>query len=119
MAYNKVNGKTYDVVDENSISFSADSRMIAYSAKMGKMQFNVIDGREGSQFNKVGFPLMSLTGKRIAYWAKDSINSFVIIDNVKSQPYDEVTSIIFSSDDKHCTYIATRNRKQLEPFFAA
>lgn len=102
-----INGKRsafFDAINENSIAFNSDGDIVAYTIEKGSKQANVYNGKVGEYFDLVGFPLLSFSGKRLAYWATNSGKSFVVIDNKRSNEFDQVNSIKFSADEKHCAY---------------
>ena len=108
---NNNRGKLYDNIDENSITFSHDSRKIAYTAGLGKKQLNILDGIEGEQFDQVGFPIINSDGSHLSYWAVISNRTYVISDKLKSRSYDTVNSIVLSDNGNHCAYSANREGK--------
>ena len=65
-----------------SFTESPDSKQVAYTARVGKKQFVVVDGKEGKQYDKIGegTPIFSPDSKRVAYAAKVGKKCFVVVD---------------------------------------
>lgn len=110
LVYKGVSGKPYDAINENSISFSSDSRTVMYSAKSGNKQLNIIGKKEGPLYETVGFPIISPDGKQSAYWATRNGKTFMVLNEKESKPYSSIERIIFSNDGKRYAYHA-KNEK--------
>ena len=113
MVFHGVKGKPYDLIDENSITFTADGTKIAYSVTKNKKQAIVYNDMELPFYKEVGFPVLSNDGSRLAYWAKDGNVTYLITDGKKSQAFESVGSIQFSKDGKHISCQATRVGKYM------
>lgn len=109
---NKIS-EPYDFIDGNSFSFSANGQKVAYIAQKGNKSTIVFDGKENDKFDRVGFPVISADGKHIIYSAFDSGKSLVVLDTIKSQPYESTASTMFGdASGRHCAYVADSNNNQ-------
>lgn len=113
-----VSGKQYDKI--GTITFSPDSKRLAYRAKAGKNWFMVINEREERQyeagesdFNPIIF---SPDSNHLAYGAEERWGSlehrqFVVLDEIEGKRYNGVSrEPVFSPDSQHLVYSAWDGR---------
>lgn len=114
--------KTYDAA--GGVSFSPDGKRIAYAARRGNKQFAVIDGVEGTEYDRVAEPQFNSTGTRVAYEAVRDRRVMVVVDGQEQASYDAISEARFSADGEHVGYRAVQDRrfllvidgKESEPF---
>ena len=70
-------GKKYDAILERSLSFSPDSKRVAYIAEDGGKQFVVVDGMEGKRYD-IFFPQ---SGGSVGFDSPDSFHYFALEGN--------------------------------------
>ena len=73
--------------------------------------FVMAGAKKGDVFEKVGDPVYSPDGKRLAYPARAAGKWHIIIDKTKSAPFDAVASPIFSADGKQVSFGARLGRE--------
>jgi roadblock/LC7 domain-containing protein len=98
----------YDFIYDE-ITFSADSKRMAYPAKSGVNQLIILDRMEGNKYRFMGGgnPVFSPTGKHIAYVSSDEDNKmFVVLDDLKGNRYDAV-GIIAGTETGNRIYFET------------
>ena len=112
-------GKQYD--DVYGLTFSPDSKRVAYWAKAGGKQFAVVDGKEGKQYDETGivcyFDLFAVVfthsftfspdSKRVAYVAKAGLKYLVVVDGKEGKLYDSILKIVFDASDR-LHYLASK-----------
>ena len=95
-----------------SLTFSPDSKHLAYIAKRDEKYFVVLDGKEEREYDLINpFSLtFSPNSKHLAYAAKRNGDYFVVIDG-KEEKYEWIDSfsLIFSPDSKRFAYVVGRN----------
>jgi Tol biopolymer transport system component len=108
-------GEKYDIV--KCVTFSPDSKRIAYVAGRGGKEFAVVDDKEEKQqYDSVSWPVFSPDGKRLAYQASverkegplTTTEHFVVVDGKEGEHYSDVAvlilSIVFSPNSKRVAY---------------
>lgn len=97
-----------------SVITSPDVTKIAYVVhKDGKMRV-VINDNAGPEYMgiKAGTPVFSYDSKHMAYIAKKSDKSWVIVlDGKEGKAHDLISPPIFSHDSRHCAYIAQNKNR--------
>lgn len=108
--------RPYENIAKASLTFSPDSKKVAYAAFKGYKWFYVIDGIEQKKYDGLatGYPIFSPDSKRTAYGAKERNEYFVVIDGKEGKRYNGIVegSITFSPDSKRVAYSAAKNHKQ-------
>lgn len=103
-----VKEKSYD--DITGIIYSKDGIQHAYAATKGKAGFIVINGKEGSHFDKAVEPVFSPDGKRIVYRARKDGKRFVVVADSdgktlrQHRAYEQVFQPVFTPDGKSVAY---------------
>lgn len=97
------------------LTFSPDSKRIAYVAGREKKYFAVIDGKEGPPYDAVGLLQFSPDSGHSVYVATDNLEKFVVADGVegkhyKARQFDPIENLQFSADGSHLAYSARVNR---------
>jgi len=101
--------KLYDRIGEESLTFSPDSRRVAYVAQDGSKSLVVVDGKEENTYDGIirGESLFfSPDSRRIAYSGTVGWNPIVVVDGKMQKPYDAVGDPIFSPDSRQVAYLA-------------
>lgn len=79
------------------IFFSADGRRLGYGARKDwRRWFVVVDGSSGRPYEKLGRPVFSPDGARVAHRAMSQGKWLVVVDDRPGKPYDEIESQTFS-----------------------
>lgn len=106
----RVRGRTYDAIGLGALTFSADSRRLAYAARRAGQWRVVVDGEEGPAYAGIGELLFSADGRRVAYAAERGGSWLIVADGVEGPPFDEVLAhtLQFSRDGKRLAYAAVR-----------
>lgn len=96
--------------------FNSESNRFAYYAMSGGSHMLVLDDTEGEKFDVVETsplfsPLFSPCGKHLAYIAIKNNKYHMIVDGIKSKPFDKIGPDLFSIDGKHHAYTAELNNK--------
>jgi WD40-like Beta Propeller Repeat len=73
--------------------------------------FVMIGARKGDVFEKVGQPVFSPDGKRVAHPARAAGKWHVVVDKAKSPPFDAVGPPVFSADGKQVSFGARLGRE--------
>jgi hypothetical protein len=81
-------GKPYD--NASWLTFSPDSRHLAYVAGMGEKRRVVADGVEGPEYEWALAPAFSPDGKRLAYIAGRKDSLAVVVDGVETKRYQDI-----------------------------
>jgi len=100
-------GKLYAHIAFASVTFSPDSKRLAYGAqppRSDKGWFLVVDGKEQRIYEDIGPPAFSPDSKLVAYGAGLGDKQFVVLDGKEGKRYDLVLAIgsgrvTFDSDD--------------------
>jgi hypothetical protein len=82
----------------------------AYAAKRDKKWLIVRDGKQGIEFDEVGFPQFSSSGQRLAYAAKRDKDWLMLVDEKEGPLFESVGSPVFSPDAGHLAYVAKRKK---------
>jgi hypothetical protein len=90
------------------LTFSPDSKRVAYAAINSQRWMMVIDGKEGKSFDYInkGASLFSPDSKRVVYEARRGKKWTVVIDEKEGNLSDAVASSTFSPDSKRVAYMA-------------
>ncbi|MBI3921825.1 MAG: hypothetical protein HY318_10455 [Armatimonadetes bacterium] len=124
-------GRFYDEVE--LVSFSPDSRRVAYAASEGDASFVVVDRVEGRKFtvkgdvgekeeggeeenenDTPGIRSISFSpdSQRCAYVVCEGGQCFLMCDGLEGKKYKDISCFAFSPDSRHLAYIAKRALKQ-------
>jgi WD40 repeat protein len=105
----------YETVVEESLKFSADSKILAFEAEIHDAFFIVANGKESKHYSDVlqTTVVFSEDDRRIAFAAEDDTKRFVVVDQVEGQPYQDVFHIVFSPDGERVVYSAKLDNKEL------
>jgi Tol biopolymer transport system component len=104
-------GKEYADIDVNSLTFSPDSKRLAYFASENKGgYFVVVDGAEMKQYAPFGDNLIfSPDSKQVAYVTRiDDFKYKAVVDDIAEKQYETVLGffLVFSPDSKRLAYVA-------------
>lgn len=118
----------YKEVDVSSISFSPDSRRLAYAAvsitaiaaaerpTKRSVWCVVVEGQEGRVYEEIGpfTPIFSPDSRRVGYTAKRSGKWIAVIDEREGREFDWIApnSLAFGSDSARVGYWAKRAGRQ-------
>ncbi len=106
-------GKAYD--SAGYIMFSPDGRHVAYAAEKGGNWFMVVDGKEGTACEGVGYATYGFSGDgmHLAYAAKIHDGWQVILDGKPGARYDGIgrRSIVLDHYGKRTAYHARKGKK--------
>lgn len=98
---------------KHNMTFSPDSRHIAYEARSDKKWTMMLDQTSGKIYEDIGPPVFSPNSKHLCYIAGEGKKQFVVVDGVEGKKYDAINSTPkYSPDSKHIAYSATENGKQ-------
>jgi hypothetical protein len=104
----KDNGKMYD--EAANLTYSKDGSY-AYAARIGKKWFIVVNGTEGSAFDRVVEPLFSPDGRYVVYRARKDGRRFVVAADAKDgsiirqhPSYEQVFQPAFAAAGKAIGY---------------
>ena len=98
-------GPLYDGITKGHFNFSEDGKHFGYTGWKGDRQANVIDGKEGKFYSKVGAPLFSRDGMHAGYMANEGTNYFWVLDDVPhALEAEPVPNGIFGPDADGITY---------------
>ncbi|MDO8586367.1 MAG: hypothetical protein Q7T82_04945 [Armatimonadota bacterium] len=134
-----VTGPEYDMIENDSIVFSADGRRVAYVAQIWKgkegvrfVSSVVVDGQAGLEFYSASRPVFSPDGKHLAYGATGNVVSAagtvggalfvieqyplygntIVVDGQAGPRYVYGVQLpVFSQDSKHLAYLAKEGEK--------
>jgi Tol biopolymer transport system component len=106
VALDGAQGKAYDGV--SMLTFSGDSKRLAYVAKSGERYFAVVDGAEGPQYDDIAQVVFSPDSKRVAYRARvrNEDNWAAVVDGAEGRHYSAVGRLVFSPDSARLAYSA-------------
>ena len=88
-----VNGKAEDVEMDflvGGMVFSDDSKRLAYGGRRGNRFFLVLDGKQGDEYDALGYFGFSQDGKHIAFTAKKGDKMVIVVDGKERATYDSV-----------------------------
>lgn len=108
---NDVQSPKYGGIVNDSLSFSPDSKRIAWGALRDGNKVVVVDGKEYSAHNgsAEGMPVWSPDSRRFAYFTvTDEGKIIAVVDGKVDEPWDSVIreSFIFSPESAHYAYVA-------------
>ena len=121
-----VSGREYD--DAQDIVFSPDGKHVAYSAEKDGKWLAVVDGAEGSRYERIRPQLLAPTSQEyqelprgpiafspvsqhVAYAASRAGKSVVVVNGVEGREYVSTGRPFFSPDGKHIAYIAASGKE--------
>ncbi len=101
----------YDAVALRDITFSQDSRSVAFPAREGNEWFVVHDGRPGAAAQGIGGIVLSADGARLAYAALRGGAWHVVVDGAYSEPFNAVFSgsLTFDRSGRRVAFAAERD----------
>jgi len=92
----------------SNITFSPDSKSLAYVASSTGKQYVVVNGEIRGEYDGEYGLYFSPDSKKIAYWAKKGSNWFIVVNGseypVNYSEFSEPTSIIFTPDYSDFAY---------------
>lgn len=96
----------------SDFTVSRDGRHYAFIAvnHNEEQQYIVVEGNEGTKFDKIVSPLFTLDGKFLIYRARQRTKRFLVISDLKGKivrqhkEYDMVFQPVFSTDGKSVSY---------------
>ena len=93
--------------------FSYDSQHFAYvGVNEAKKQFVLLyDKKEIAVHDQIGFPVISMDGKRFAYAFSENKKWYISIDGQQTSAYDSLGVFSFSYDSKHYAYSARKGNQ--------
>jgi hypothetical protein len=99
-----VQGKQYDSIF--MLTFSPDSKRLAYAARSADKTCVVVDGAEGKAYEEIVDMTFSPDSKRFAYKAKPALedNWLVVADGKEGKHYNSAGRPVFSPDSAHLVY---------------
>jgi roadblock/LC7 domain-containing protein len=102
---------------DGTLCFSPDGQRLAYKAADGigqavTSEFVVVDGKAQQRYTKVGAPVISPDGKRVAYWARSGSKEFLVLDGNEGPAFASVWPPVFSPDGSRVAYIAKLDKKR-------
>lgn len=109
-------GKEYDWVVKNSLTFASDNSTVLYIVQQNDKMFVVSGSKEGTPYHEIvdSLVITSPAGGRVAYFAKktDSSKRILVVDGEESKEYDKIGGFSFSHDGKHYAYgVETANQQ--------
>ncbi len=101
----------YDAVTLPHITFSKDSRSVAFPVRESDEWFVVHDGRPGPAAQGIGGIALSPDGARLAYVALRDSAWHVVVDGAYGEPFDAVfsRSLTFDPSGRHVAFAAERD----------
>ncbi|QDU28372.1 WD40-like Beta Propeller Repeat protein [Anatilimnocola aggregata] len=85
---------------KDSLALSPVGGRVAYGIENRRIEYPVIDGKQGKGYARVAEFTFSPDGKRVAHWAVQNGKLLVVADGRESAPYDELGLPVFSPDSK-------------------
>jgi len=70
--------------------FSDDSKRLAYGGRRGNKFFLVVDGKQGTDYDALGYFGFSQDGKHRAFTAKKGDKAVIVVDGKERATYDSV-----------------------------
>ena len=94
------------------ITFSPDSRRIAYATGRGERHFLICEEREAGPYDYVHVPVFSPDSRHLCFEAKRAGKHLVVVDGRDSEPVDRIIGgPRFSRDGRHVGYGALIGRE--------
>lgn len=106
-----VRGPTFDGIALGALTFSPDSRHVAYAASIGESWRAVVDGRAGPPFSGIHSIRFSPDSAHVAYVAQRGRHWSVVLDGRLGPTFEGLLadSLTFSPDGRHLAYVALRD----------
>ena len=101
---------TYDGLVMDSFLFSRDSKRTAYAAVKDRKFVVVIDGLQGSEYDRVNLLQFSPDSKKVAYLGSREGRAYCVIDNGEGLGYLVVANLVFSKEGGRLAYAAARDK---------
>ena len=102
-------GEPYEWVFDATITYSPDSRHLAYAVKKNGRASVVLDGKAGRPFDGIGAVVFSPGGARVAYAAQRKLRWCVVADGIPGADYDWIAAAPgFSPNERRLVYVAER-----------
>lgn len=120
-------GREYEFVWKDTLTFSPDSKRVAYIGRRGEKGKKgapvpadgiprggwrlVVDGKEGKSYELAHHPLtFSPDSRRIAYFVTTSAGASVVVDGKEGPVYESLMlpGVVFSPDSQHFAYGARK-----------
>jgi WD40 repeat protein len=101
-------GKVYDAAE--GLVYSSDGAVSAFAARKGNSWFVVVNGTDGSAFDRVVSPKFSPDGKFLVYRARKDGKRFVVVADASGKilrqlpTYEQVFDVQFTSDGTSVAY---------------
>jgi len=99
----------YRAIGIGSVIFSANGKSVAYVALQGTETLAVLNGKEHARYADIGDRsiVLSQDGRRVAYAAKRAAGQWLVrVDNVETETYDEIGTVLFSPNGRRVAYAA-------------
>jgi WD40 repeat protein len=113
LVLNDVEGPTFKAIDPTSITFSPDSKHLAFKVVAGNKEFIVLDSVANKKYEQVGQPAFSRDNSHLAYMAQAANRWRIRIDTFASAPYDSVLNrdALMFAESGELYFIAIRNNE--------
>lgn len=103
MVLDGVKGNWYDGIYD--LTFSPDSRRLAFRAERGTKHLIVVDGKETNEYDRIFSDLrFSPDGRRCTFSAERDNKRCVVVDAVEGPMHDWVSVAHFSPDSQRAAY---------------
>jgi len=126
--FNGKEGKTYEritsILTSSILTFSLDSKRIAYTAGKSGQNFIVVNGKEGKTYDIVKDLKFSSNNKQLAYVATicekgetkyypercdgGKSKDFIVLNGKEGRAYDSIGEFNFSPDSNQLAYVAKK-----------
>jgi len=98
-------GEAFDRI--TSFSFSPDGKTFAYAASSGEKRVVVVgDKKVGEEYDAAYNPAWAPVGSSLGFIATKDTNSFLVVDGKKGEPFERISSFLFSANGKAFAYVA-------------
>jgi Tol biopolymer transport system component len=117
LTYVKAETPTATASGVHGLTFSPDSRQLAYVVHIDKKPNNtmvILDGQQhGPEFRDAGAPVFSADGRYLAFSIRRGEKTAVVVDARESKAYDRVLdhTLTFAADGKGATYVASEGTR--------